>query len=195
MLISRILYSIPITALTIPIYYSDKYCYLYSLVTSVVIIGESKIYLKDNRYDLISISTIWGMMPFIILSKYKNFWTYKKTIILVLLSDTLQYVGGKILKLGTITPKPFRSISPNKSVGGYVFGIGSIFFYMRNTSSLITIISGCAGDLLLSNVKRKRSFKDFGNILGAHGGFLDRYDGVNFAFVIVSIYEILNNKY
>ena len=39
-----------------------------------------------------------------------------------MISDAAQFVGGRVLRLGSVTPRPFASLSPNKSVGGYAFG-------------------------------------------------------------------------
>ena len=36
---------------------------------------------------------------------------------------------------------------------------------------------GIAGDLAASYLKRCAGVKDYGNFLGPHGGFMDRFDG------------------
>ena len=33
-------------------------------------------------------------------------------------------------------------------------------------------------------LKRRAGVKDYGNYLGAHGGFMDRFDGVQFAYTV-----------
>ena len=44
------------------------------------------------------------------------------------------------------------------------------------------------GDLIISYFKRKAKLKNAGKIIPGHGGFLDRLDGLIFAFPIVLIF-------
>jgi len=41
------------------------------------------------------------------------------------------------------------------------------------------------GDLFASRLKRKMNIKDFGTLLKAHGGIMDRFDSVQFALPTV----------
>ena len=43
------------------------------------------------------------------------------------------------------------------------------------------------GDLTESYIKRKLGVKDMGFIFPGHGGVLDRFDGISFAAVLVTI--------
>lgn len=48
------------------------------------------------------------------------------------------------------------------------------------------------GDLVASLVKRQCGIKDYSNLLGAHGGIMDRFDGMMFnAAFIAIIYAFL----
>lgn len=53
--------------------------------------------------------------------------------------------------------------------------------------SIISII----GDLTFSYVKRCHSIKDYGNFLGKHGGFLDRFDSMAMILCVYMIYLLL----
>lgn len=90
---------------------------------------------------------------------------------------------------------PFKNISPNKSVEGYISGLISICIFtmivaklMPEYRTITTVqwgmivscfyIVGNGGDLLFSAYKRKLGIKDFSQILKAHGGVMDRLDDI-----------------
>jgi len=95
--------------------------------------------------------------------------------------------------------KAFPTISPNKTVEGYIGGtiagiIGMLIFgiIISSATSLTVIypvlilygIVGAvvteAGDLIFSLIKRKCEIKDYGNLIPGHGGALDRFDSMIF---------------
>jgi phosphatidate cytidylyltransferase len=43
------------------------------------------------------------------------------------------------------------------------------------------------GDLAFSYIKRTRKIKDFGHVLGNHGGVLDRFDSVIFCAPLIEL--------
>lgn len=57
--------------------------------------------------------------------------------------------------------------------------------------SLLGSISAQLGDLFASRLKRQMNIKDFGTILRAHGGIMDRYDSVQFALPVVWVLFII----
>lgn len=90
---------------------------------------------------------------------------------------------------------PFKNISPNKSLEGYISGIFGVLFAVIVMAKMVTgyqnqtlmqwgivalcfYVVGNLGDLLFSAYKRKLGIKDFSKILKAHGGLLDRLDDV-----------------
>jgi phosphatidate cytidylyltransferase len=111
-------------------------------------------------------------------------------VLVVQLSDVLQYVWGKTLGKRPISP----SISPNKTweglVGGIVCatGIGAATWWATPFSPAIAAIMalvvtsmGFAGGLIMSGIKRDRGVKDYGALIAGHGGVLDRIDSLCFA--------------
>ena len=111
-------------------------------------------------------------------------------IIVVQLSDVLQYVWGKLLGRTKIAP----NLSPSKTVEGFVGGVasatligGALFwitpftFWQSCLMALLITLMGFCGGLVMSAIKRGRGIKDWGHLIAGHGGFLDRLDSVVFA--------------
>lgn len=111
-------------------------------------------------------------------------------IVVVQLSDVLQYVFGKTLGKRKIVPK----VSPNKTWEGTVGGIasatliGTLLWWATPFSpwasmaiSLLLCVAGFGGGLVMSAIKRDCGVKDFGTMIEGHGGVLDRIDSVCFA--------------
>lgn len=145
----------------------------------------------------------WGLMicvyclsyaPALLLLAIPNFGPDAKLllflVIVVQLSDVLQYVWGTLAGRHKIAP----SISPNKTWEGFLGGtlcataIGTGLWWLTpfsplaalGISFLITML-GFAGGLVMSAIKRDRGVKDYGTMIGGHGGILDRMDSVVFA--------------
>ena len=109
------------------------------------------------------------------------------------LADTAAYVGGRLFGRRPLAP----SLSPNKTVEGlfcgmliavvavFIAGLNQAWLTKGNALLLgVTIaVLGPIGDLFESMVKRDAGIKDAGNLLGAHGGALDRLDAVIFTVV------------
>jgi phosphatidate cytidylyltransferase len=111
-------------------------------------------------------------------------------VLVVQLSDVLQYVWGKSLGRCRVAP----SISPNKTWEGLVGGLtcatalGAAIWWATPFSpwaaaSLAFVLTtmGFAGGLIMSAIKRDRGVKDYGALIGGHGGVLDRIDSLCFA--------------
>jgi phosphatidate cytidylyltransferase len=111
-------------------------------------------------------------------------------VIVVQISDVLQYVWGKLLGRTRIAPK----LSPSKTVEGFVGGalsatlIGAGLSWMTPFTplqaallSLIIVMMGFFGGLVMSAIKRDRGVKDWGHLIAGHGGFIDRLDSVVFS--------------
>ena len=111
-------------------------------------------------------------------------------VIVVQLSDVLQYVWGKLLGRTKIAPK----LSPSKTVEGFVGGvisatlIGAALWWITPFTpfqagllALIITLMGFFGGLVMSAIKRDRGVKDWGNLIEGHGGLIDRLDSVVFS--------------
>jgi phosphatidate cytidylyltransferase len=108
------------------------------------------------------------------------------------INDTMAYIVGSL-----IGRTPFSRISPKKTwegtIGGVVLALAVVaplfplvFLGSLSTAMLlltlpvtaIVAITGTAGDLLESKLKRMAGVKDSGAILPGHGGFMDRFDSL-----------------
>jgi len=111
-------------------------------------------------------------------------------LLVVQLSDVLQYVCGKLFGKTKIAPV----VSPSKTVEGFVGGglgatlVGGAMWWITPFSpwqalglSFIIVLMGFLGGLALSAVKRSLGAKDWGSMIEGHGGMLDRIDSVAFA--------------
>lgn len=111
-------------------------------------------------------------------------------VVVVQLSDVLQYVWGKLYGKTPIAP----SLSPSKTVEGAVGGIlsaaliGAALWWITPFTplqagglALVCSIMGFMGGLVLSAIKRDRGAKDWGHLISGHGGFIDRLDSVLFS--------------
>jgi phosphatidate cytidylyltransferase len=111
-------------------------------------------------------------------------------VIVVQISDVLQYVWGKLLGRIKIAP----NLSPSKTVEGFVGGalsatlIGAGLSWMTPFTplqaallSLVIVMMGFFGGLVMSAIKRDRGVKDWGHLIAGHGGFIDRLDSVVFS--------------
>ncbi|MDF1873499.1 phosphatidate cytidylyltransferase [Vannielia sp.] len=111
-------------------------------------------------------------------------------VIVVQMSDVLQYTCGKLVGKTRIAPR----VSPSKTWEGMIGGIalatalGAALFWITPFSpvqaagmALAVTLMGFFGGLVLSAVKRDRGIKDWGHLIAGHGGFIDRMDSVVFA--------------
>lgn len=111
-------------------------------------------------------------------------------LLVVQISDVLQYVVGKLFGKTKLAPK----VSPSKTVEGLVGGgalavcVGTALYWATPFTpwqaagmSTVIVLAGFLGGLALSAVKRSLGAKDWGQMIEGHGGMLDRLDSVCFA--------------
>ena len=111
-------------------------------------------------------------------------------VLVVQISDVLQYVWGKTLGRRKIAP----GVSTNKTLEGFVGGVASATIiggalwwatpftpWQSAGMSLAITLMGFFGGLVMSAIKRDRGVKDYGQMIEGHGGVLDRIDSICFA--------------
>ncbi len=111
-------------------------------------------------------------------------------VIIVQLSDVLQYVWGKLFGRTKIAP----SLSPSKTVEGFVGGVASATLigaalwwitpftpFQAGVMAFVITMMGFFGGLVMSAIKRDRGVKDWGHLIEGHGGLIDRLDSVVFS--------------
>ncbi len=143
----------------------------------------------------------YGMLPFLLACAS------------AMLADTIAYYAGSAIK----GPKIFPKISPNKTYSGSIIGLvggvaGALIVYALFEYANVPVndpvkfsdvlpnpilfysLMGLAigvvseiGDLFASRVKRELEIKDFSNLLGLHGGLMDRLDSIIFAVLFVAV--------
>ncbi len=111
-------------------------------------------------------------------------------VLVVQISDVLQYVWGKLFGKHKIVPL----ISPNKTVEGFWGGVLSataigtslwwatpFTWWQAALFSFLITLMGFFGGLVMSAIKRDRGVKDYGTLIEGHGGVMDRIDSLCFA--------------
>lgn len=146
------------------------------------------------------------ILPIIILTKisisnYTSLYQPRIIIgvfILIWTNDTFAYLVGKSIG----KRKLFESISPKKTIEGFVGGlifsifagiIVALFFmpkplYFWIIIAIIVSVFGTIGDLIESKFKRMAGVKDSGKIMPGHGGVLDRLDSVIFVAPFIYLF-------
>lgn len=161
---------------------------------------------------IVYISLCWGLMidlyREIEVDKHDTVFILSRTFLPVLIvasiwiNDTMAYIIGSL-----IGKRPLSAISPKKTwegtIGGMLLSVALVWFLfgqLFNNTPLqsfaahsaiiagIASISGTAGDLLESKLKRLAGLKDSGNLMPGHGGFLDRFDSMLLAVPAVWLY-------
>ena len=161
---------------------------------------------KKSNYHFFIVGTLlnWLFVSilFFLVDDSFNLQTIFFIILIICTCDTFAYLCGKMFgKLKIVS-----SISPNKTLEGYIGGvlfsiitsiIVSIIFNLEILNiilfSIIISFLSIAGDLYISFFKRKLKIKDISQLIPGHGGFLDRIDSWLFSFplsyIILKFYQ------
>lgn len=117
----------------------------------------------------------------------------------VFLSDILGYFAGKFFG----GPKFWPTLSPKKTwsgtIAGWVGGVvlGTIIWLSGHGDPILIwvtpliVFAGQMGDIAESWLKRRAGVKDSSNLIPGHGGFMDRFDAVSGAVLLVLFISLL----
>jgi len=136
-----------------------------------------------------------GVVPYsLVYIKEHNHYLLLALLLSVWAADTFAYYVGK--KLGKT--RFVQEISPNKTFEGFIGGlvagtvVGVFVSHLLEIESFnpllwfIVVKISVLGDLFESFLKRSFNVKDSSNLLGSHGGFLDRFDALLLASLAVA---------
>ncbi|GGG22052.1 phosphatidate cytidylyltransferase [Lysinibacillus alkalisoli] len=123
-------------------------------------------------------------------------------LLIVWTTDSGAYFVGRKLGKNKLWPE----ISPNKTIEGFVGGIGIAVIFAIGMQliqpithtwfalvgvTIIASIFGQLGDLVESAIKRHYDVKDSGTLLPGHGGILDRFDSLLFVLPLLHFLHIV----
>ncbi|CAM1364306.1 Phosphatidate cytidylyltransferase [Tenacibaculum litopenaei] len=206
---------IPFLILPVAVYYSKHFItYNVSLFALVITLLCSvrlifHLYAKGSAYpnsftDKLDLNLRYIIFPFCflmllpVINNSYHPWILLYIVILIWTNDSFAYIVGKNLGKN----KLFESVSPKKTIEGFVGGVvfaciaAVTISYFSNLFSLvhwliiavIVGIFGTVGDLVESKFKRQANVKDSGTIMPGHGGLLDRLDSLFFLAPFVYLY-------
>ena len=168
----------------------------------VLLLLQRQLAFKAGSFALLGL--IYISLPLSLLIDLRTRWTDEDsplnfTVPLLLIftlwvNDTMAYIVGSL-----IGKTPLSPVSPKKTwegtVGGALLAVMVITALAHFTERLSPIHAaamsflaasfGTIGDLAESRLKRLAGVKDSGTIMPGHGGFLDRFDSLLFAVVVV----------
>jgi phosphatidate cytidylyltransferase len=194
---------LPLQYYLIAIRWYGLFAILIPVYAFVLVAVSNAIAGRTDRFLERTATIHWGLMvcvycvshaPALLILDVPGYRTNAKLLVFLVLvvqiSDVLQYVFGKLFGKRPIAPK----ISPNKTWEGFAGGvagacaIGTAVWWATPFSpavalamSLAITLAGFAGGLVMSAIKRDRGVKDYGALIAGHGGMLDRIDSLCFA--------------
>lgn len=193
----------PLQYLLIAIRWYGLFAIMIPVYAFVLVAVSNVIAGRTNRFLERTATIHWGLMvcvycvshaPALLILQIPGYRSNAKLLVflvlVVQLSDVLQYVFGKLFGRHRIAPV----ISPNKTWEGFLggviaaSGIGTALWWATPFTpaealamSIAITLAGFAGGLVMSAIKRDRGVKDYGALIAGHGGMLDRIDSLCFA--------------
>jgi phosphatidate cytidylyltransferase len=150
------------------------------VLRSVTVSAFPTLYLGLTLGLALSVRALWGagalLLPFLT----------------IVISDSAQYYGGRLTGRRPLSP----TISPKKTVEGAIAGVMAAMIatpvlaawifpgrpiWAGALLGLLLALTGIAGDLFESLLKRSAGVKDSSGLIPGHGGMLDRIDSLLFA--------------
>lgn len=173
------------------------YVFLLSPILSVLAEDDDQFFERASKFQWSQIACIYCLsyLPAIAGMDLRGGAFQSTTLLIYFIavisaSDSFQYIFGNQFGRNKVAPK----LSPNKTWEGTIYGIlaaavvGAGLYWLTPYTwwqSFLMSMAICAigfmGGLVMSGIKRSLKIKDWGDILGAHGGILDRVDAMIFA--------------
>ena len=168
--------------LAIFIYYClyNKYKYFMFFVVNISVMYDC-VYLWTNYIQITIIITLFILMFFFNLYLLYLYEANEQILILLIamsqISDAYQYIFGihfGINRIGWLSKhKTYEGY-----IGGFILTYLTFCYKLKFIKILFIYLLGITGGLLSSLFKRYIGIKDYSNLLGAHGGWLDRIDSI-----------------
>ncbi|MDG1431416.1 MAG: phosphatidate cytidylyltransferase [Paracoccaceae bacterium] len=118
-------------------------------------------------------------------------------VLVVVATDIAGYFAGRLIG----GPKFWPSLSPKKTWSGTVAGwiasgfvgflFGAAFAGPFILFSIAVSVASQMGDIAESALKRRFEVKDSSNLIPGHGGFLDRFDGMIAAALVIGVVSLV----
>ena len=201
-LINRFLFSLLIFAVYFISINNKNLLLLFGTSIYLFIFYEVFKYFK-RFFKLILFYLFFSYFCFILyFSIFFDYLVFNIFVFTIIFFDSFSYINGKLFGKNFI----FKSISPKKTLEGYLGGIlftnlfliaYSIFIQLEimTTTLLIvinlTILFSIVGDLVESYFKRQNKIKDSSNYLPGHGGYFDRFDSYISSIIFLAIFSSL----
>ena len=188
----RTIIGLGLATVVLALLYFEYHNFLFACINIAVVYDTVYLFLQTGNKKIVS-----AFLVFMGCFNFYLFWMYDLEPLPVLLVITIAQVSDVYqYKIGTfITNKTTIGwISKNKSYEGYVGGLFLTFVTFIWFSSFWKIIMvyllGIFGGLISSYIKRKVEIKDYSNLLGPHGGFVDRIDSIILPILLFRIIEL-----
>jgi len=173
--------------------------YTVPVLAAPALVGAGQVGRARGIYALFAIWIAAAGLGFISIRENMGFLWMVWLIAVVVATDVAGYFVGKALG----GPKFWPRISPKKTwsgtAGGWVAAalVGAVFATYAGYGMMLVLLSilasmaSQAGDIVESATKRKFGVKDSSNLIPGHGGFLDRFDGMMGASLLVLVVGLI----
>ncbi|MFO7770984.1 MAG: phosphatidate cytidylyltransferase [Roseovarius gahaiensis] len=163
------------------------------LLLAVAFVGAGQPGRDKGLYALCVLWVLLGCYMIVILRDQAGLIWVIWLVLVVVVSDVAGYFAGRMLG----GPKFWPRVSPKKTWSGTAAGwigaaiIGAVFAVPTGAGLALVPISvlvgfaGQMGDIAESAVKRRAGAKDSSALIPGHGGFLDRFDAMLGAALVV----------
>lgn len=165
-----------------------------------VVAGWSGTHIRNrSAYLVFTLAILFACYSLVVVREVMGLATTLWIVGTVVASDVLGYFVGR--KLGG--PKFWPAVSPKKTWSGTVAGwlgaivLGVVLVVTGQAGwgvvllAPLVAISGQAGDIAESWLKRRVGVKDSSDLIPGHGGLMDRFDAMAGAFLIALLAMIL----